>query len=585
MTDADVAALLPLPVVIPIAGAVAAPLLARVHRRLPLVVSILSMLGATGVLVAIAARVYSGSGHVVAHYFGNWGPINGKALGIGFAADPFGMAFALVSAALGALLLLSALSQFGDLGKHELGGFACLFQLLLAAIIGSALTADLMNLFVWFEVAALASYGLTGFFLERPIALEAAFKLIVLTSIASFAIFTSVALLYAVTGALNFGQLHDALPSHVGAATLLALGLLVTGFGTKAGLTPFHGWLPDAHTAPPGAVSALFSALMVDVGVVVLARLALQIFAPGAAPPLLDLMTALGVASALVGATLALAQDDLKRLLAWDTVSQMGILVVGVATVTPAGEAGATYHLVNHALFKALMFLCAGAVVHSTGETELSKMGGLARRRPLLTGGFTIGVLAIAGIPPLNGYASLGLIHAGIEDSRQPVVFSLVLIAQAVTVAALVRAAYLGFYRRRAREYEHCEPLHAGMTTTLVALGLGCVAFGVFPSTVIAKVCAPAAAILLHPGVYAAGVLSGTSTIPATSVSFSYGAPKDLVIAAATTVVGIGIAWWYVRVTEPAFIRGLRTLHTGSVNDYSAFLALGMVVCVAALLL
>src|SRR5205807_10125743 len=122
--------------------------------------------------------------------------------------------------------------------------FACLFQLLVAALIGAALTADLFNLFVWFEVAALASYGLTGFFLERPIALEAAFKILVLTTIAGFAIFIGAGLLYSGHGALNLGQLHDAIAAHAGTADLVALGLLVSGFATKAGLVPFHGWLP-----------------------------------------------------------------------------------------------------------------------------------------------------------------------------------------------------------------------------------------------------------------------------------------------------------------------------------------------------
>ncbi len=376
--------------------------------------------------------------------------------------------FALAVAVVGAILLLYTLSELGGLGRRELGGYACLFQLLLAALIGGALTADLIDLFVWFEVAALSSYGLTGFFLERPLALEAAFKIGVLTTMASFGIFIGAGLLYATTGALNYGQLHAALGGHVSTPQAVALGLLVAGFATKAGLVPFHGWLADAHTAAPGPVSALFSALMVAFGVLGISRVAFGVYGTGSTPVLGALMV-IGLASALVGAVMALAQDDLKRLLAYDTVSQMGIVVVGLAAGDPSGVAGGIYHLVNHALFKALLFLCAGAIVHRTGLTKLSEMGGLARRMPVIAAGFVLGALSIAGIPPLNGYVSLSLIHSGLAG--QPVPYALTLAAQVITAAALGRAAWLAFFRPRAEGPETSERLRPGMLAGLAGLG------------------------------------------------------------------------------------------------------------------
>jgi multicomponent Na+:H+ antiporter subunit D len=195
-------------------------------------------------------------------------------------------------------------------------------------------------------------------------ALEAAFKILVLTTMASFAIFVGAGLLYAKTGALNFGQLHAALRGHLSTPETVAFGLLIAGFATKAGLVPFHGWLADAHTAAPGPVSALFG-LMVNLGVVAIGRLAFQVYSPGSTPVLGLLMT-VGLISAVAGALLALAQDDLKRLLAYDTVSQVGIMIIGLAAGSAAGVAGAGYHLVNHAGFKALMFLCTGVAVDSS---------------------------------------------------------------------------------------------------------------------------------------------------------------------------------------------------------------------------
>jgi len=581
LTIGTLSSLLPLPVAIPIAGAVCAPLVARIDRRLPLAVCMLALAASTVVLGLLAGRVYGGT--VLVHYLGKVGPLDGRALGIAFAADPLGLTFALACTTIGGVLLLSTMSELSELGPKELGGYACLFELLIAALIGSALTGDLFNLFVWFEVAALASYGLTGFFLERPIALEAAFKILVLTTLASFGVFVAASLLYANHGALNLGQLHDALAGHAHTADMVALALLVCGFATKAGLVPFHAWLPDAHTAAPGPVSALFSGLMVNLGIVAIVRVALQVFGPVGGRPVLGLLMGLGVVSAILGAVMALAQDDLKRLLGYDTISQMGVLAVGFASDTPAGVAGATYHLVNHALFKALLFLCAGAVVHATGITKLSEMGGLGRHRPGLAIAFTAGVLAIAGIPPLNGYVSLGLIHDGLTSSGQPVVYVAMLVAQAITIAALGRAAYLAFYRRRPDPYPQLEPLRPGMVTALSTLGVACVAFGVGGDWIVNHVAAPAAASVLHGGLYAGAVLAGGGRLPSVNVPFEYFKPAELAAVAATVVVGGLLARTYMRIREPRAVGVLRAIHNGSVNDYAAYAVFGVVAAVVVL--
>jgi multicomponent Na+:H+ antiporter subunit D len=583
MSRAGLASLLPLSVAIPIAGAVLAPIGARVSRRLPVLLCLVSLVGAGGVLGLVAPTVYGGT--VLSHYMGHWTPVRGAVLGIAFAADPLGVTYALAVSGIGALLLLSTMSELGGLGKRELGGYACLFQLLLAALIGCGLTADLFNLFVWFEVAALASYGLTGFFLERPIAVEAAFKILVLTTIASFGIFIGAALLYRDHGALNYGQLHESLAGDVRTPDLVALGLLIAGFATKAGLVPFHGWLADAHTAAPGPVSAMFSGLMVNLGILAIARIAFQIYGPSAPGQVLGVLMTIGVVSALVGSVLALAQDDLKRVLAYDTISQMGVLAVGLATDTSSGVAGTVYHLVDHALFKALLFLCAGAVIHITGRTDLSQMGDLARRMPAIAVAFTVGVVAISGIPPLNGYVSLGLIHDALLQRREDGIFALIVVAQVITIAALARAAYLAFFRRVRRRYGRLEPLRPGMIVSLSALGVGCLVFGVLPSAVLERLAGPAASGLLHPALYAHAVLSGSGGLPSSAFSFEYLKPAELALVAGTAVLGLLLAVWYVRVPEPAPVRALRALHTGSVNDYAAFAVAGIVLVTAILLL
>jgi multicomponent Na+:H+ antiporter subunit D len=573
MTDAGLGSLAPVAVIVPIVGATLSPLAARLSRRLPLLVSVVTMTLTTGLLALFCGRVYTGA--VLVHYLGHIGPVNGEALGIAFAVDPFGLTYALLTAALGTLLLLFTLSSMRELGAREIGGYACLFQLLLGALIGSALTADLFDLFVWFEVAALASYGLTGFFLERRVALEAAFKILVLTTLAGFGIFIGAGLIYAGHGALNLGQIHMAVGTDLRTADVVALALLVAGFATKAGIMPFHGWLPDAHTAAPGPVSALFSGLMVNLGVFAIVRLVLQVYG-SATGPMTVLLTALGTSSAVLGAALALAQDDLKRLLAYDTVSQMGVLLVGFMTRKAAGVAGATYHLIDHALFKSLLFLCAGSVVHSTGKERLSEMGGLARARPVTTAGFLVGAAAIAGVPPLNGYASLGLIHDALLHA-DPLAYAALLTAQVLTIAALARAAYLGFLRKRDADYDTLERLHPGMLASFLTLTAGCVAFGVLPSLVIRHVVAPATAWILSNGAYAHAVLSGSGRMPATAVHFDYWSASELLTVAATLTAGILLAAWYLRRDEPHALGVLRAAHTGSVNDYASYATAGLI--------
>lgn len=578
----SVAGLLPLPVVLPIGGAVLGPLVIKRWRLPGMLLAVAAVVGAVVVLVAVAARVYAGDGHIAVHYFGGERPHAGHELGITFAADPFGTFFALLTGVVGLLLLIALLVELAGAGARELSGLTALTLLLIAALIGAALTADTVNLFVWFEVAALASYGLTGFFLEQPAALEATFKALVITSIGGFVVFTGSAMLYTQDGALNFGQLHGVLAGHLGRPELVALGLLVGGYATKAGLAPFHGWLPDAHAQGPTAVPALFSALMVDLGVVAIVRLTLQVYGPDSGHRLLGLLVGLGVVSALLGAGMALAQDDLKRLLAWDTVSQVGVMILGFATATPEGVAGATLQMLAHGLFKALLFVAAGAVVNATGRNRLSQLGGLARRKPLLAGCFTLGALAIAGTPGFAAYPSLGLVHDSLTD--QPAVLALAVLAQVLTVAAVARAAWFVFYRRPQERYEQLQPTRVGMRAVLVTLAALCIAVGALPYWLLHHVVGPAASGLLDASAYGHAVLHGGGALAPIRVAFSYGKGGDLLLAGGEIVLGLGLAAVYVRVREPRPVTWLRRLHTGSVNDYATFAAVGIVLAAGILL-
>jgi multicomponent Na+:H+ antiporter subunit D len=212
-------------------------------------------------------------------------------------------------------------------------------------------------------------------------------------------------------------------------------------------------------------------------------------------------------------------------------------------------------------------------------------MGGLARHRPVTTVAFVVGVASIAGVPGFSGYVSLGLIHDSLRQDH-PVTFGAMVIAQVVTVAALARATYLAFFRRRDDEYDRLERPRPGMVAAFGGLAVGSIAFGVLPTLVLEHVVTPAAAVLTHPDVYARAALARGVQLPIEGVSFDYGDPIGLTVALGTIALGVLLAWWYVRrSSEPRPVTALRRIHTGSVNDYALYSAIGMVAVLATLLL
>ena len=223
--------------------------------------------------------------------------------------------------------------------------------------------------------------------------------------------------------------------------------------------------------------------------------------------------------------------------------------------------------------------------MHRTGLTKLSEMGGLARRMPAVAVAFVIGAASIAGIPPLNGYVSLSLIHTGLLSSHQYLPYALMLAAQVITIAALGKAAWLAFFRRREQDYGSLEPLRPGMLAGLASLAVCCVVFGAVPRFFLDTVMAPAAASLLHPARYVAGVLSGVAHLPVLHVPLDYVSAGELASVAAGAIAAALLGWGYLRSREPVPVRVLRRAHTGSVNDYAAYAVAGLLAVIAALTL
>ena len=306
--------------------------------------------------------------------------------------------------------------------------------------------------------------------------LEASFKYIVLGSLSSALILIGVALVYGITGTLNMAQMSSRIAeTGMDAPLLLAFGLFICGFSFKAALVPFHAWLPDAHPSAPAPVSAMLSGVLIKaIGIYVLARLAFNVF--GAGDSELSLLRWLGVLSMIVGGLLAAGQSDIKRLFAYSSISQVGFIILGLGLGTPLGLVGALYHLVNHAMFKSLLFLNAGAVEYATGTRNLYRLGGLNRALPVTGATSLVGSMSIAGIPPFNGFWSkLIIIIACVEAGFYG--FAAVAVAiSIVTLAYQLKVQRLAFFAALPESFRDLGREPRLMSLAMILLAAGCIA-------------------------------------------------------------------------------------------------------------
>lgn len=376
--------------------------------------------------------------------------------------------------------------------ERRLSVFYSLILWFLGTMVWGCVTNNIVMLWMAVEATTLTSGLLVAFFWDRR-ALEAGYKYLMLLTIGiTFALLGCV-LVYAAaaaTGALE-GR-HALLISEVRevagllppSTALLAAALLLVGFGTKAGIAPFHPWLPDAHAEAPTPVSVLLSGVMIKMALYALAR-TISLFYPEW-PALAVFVVALGVFSMVVGVVLALSQDDLKRLFAYSSVSQMGYVLAGVGLGTYLGVYGGLFHLLNHALFKALLFMCAGVLIHSTGRRRISELGGLAGKLPVTGVCFLAGALAISGFPPFNGFWSKLTVYLALGRAGLWWAVAIAVVTSLLTMVALVRPVLRIFWTVPAGNAAAPElrPVPASLWIPMVVLAVACLVLGVLPQVV-----------------------------------------------------------------------------------------------------
>lgn len=363
-----------------------------------------------GIGLAMTAQVRAEGIQVVV--VGGW-PVP---FGIVLAADVFGAAMVAVT---GFVALCSALYALGDVvGALERKGFHALFQFLLMGVCGAFLTGDLFNLFVWFEVMLMASFVLLAMEGGRP-QLEASIKYVTLNFLSSGLFLSALGLLYAKAGSLNMAEL--AVRLRVPGNEVLGLStamLLLVAFGIKAGVFPLFSWLPASYHTPPVTVSALFAGLLTKVGVFALMRVFTLIF-DVSSPVLGPLLVGISILTMVVGVLGATAQYDIRRILSFHIVSQIGYMTLGLALGTEAALAAGIFYIIHHIVVKTNLFFIGGAVERACGTGALAATGGVYKAMPWLAVLFLVPAMSLGGIPPLSGFfAKFALVKSGIEAER-----------------------------------------------------------------------------------------------------------------------------------------------------------------------
>ena len=434
-----------------------------------------------------------------------------------------------------------------------LGVFTALFVLGMQLLL---LADDALVFMIFWEMMSLSGYFLVVYQHQHAANRHAAFLYLLLAHVGALVILLSFGVLAAFGGGLTFDQMRAAELTPLWAT--ISFGCAFLGFGVKSGMVPLHVWLPDAHPVAPSHISAMMSGAMIKMGIYGIVRVSYDLIGDvrwewGV------VVLIVGTASSLLGVLYALMQHDLKRLLAYHSIENIGIILMGLGLsmmflgsghkmLGTLGLVAALYHTLNHALFKGLLFLGAGAVLYRTHERDLDHMGGLIHRMPVTAFLFLVGCVAISALPPFNGFVSEWLtfqtalqapaLKNGLLRTMLPIAAALLALTGALAAACFVKAfgiAFLG--KARTRRVARAREVPAGMLGGMGLLAALCLLLGVFPTTMI-EAMAPITQLLLHEALPSAAAEGWLWLTPISPQVASYSAP--FVVAAIVVVFGLG---------------------------------------------
>ena len=579
-----------LPVALPLLVAAALVGLAPVGpRRAADAAAVATAAVVTVLCLVLLARSLDGP---VVYWFGGWTPRDGIALGVAFAVDPVGAALATLAGVLATAALTVSWRIFEAVRTLHHG----LMLVFLAGIVGFCLSGDLFNMFVFYELFSVAAYALTGYQTTNPGSVRGALNFAITNSVGAILVLGGIALLYGRTGALNLAQLGQALArGPADRLVVVAFLLLMVGFFVKAAVVPFHFWLADAYALAPTVVGVLFAGVVSELGLYAVARVYWTVFsAPLARVEGLRGVLLLGaVATALVGGVMCLLQHHLARMLAYATVSHVGLTLAGFALLAPVGVGGAVLYLLADGLVKGSLFISVGIVDHHLHDVDERRLQGRGRHMPWAAALMVAGALGLAGVPPFGTFLGKALMEEAAVEAGAPWLVGLFVVVAALTSAALLRATgrvFLGLGAPGAtpgRTGDHHRRAHPTQLAPAVGLLVVAVLVGLAPG--LTGAAHHAAERFTDRAGYAAAVLEGASGAGPEGTH----PPPELAVPALLAVVsallGLGLALAALRPDRlPARLRDavtrlwdpvagrLRDLHDGGIGDSVTWLVVGM---------
>ncbi len=482
-------------IAIPLAGAFLIPLFALASRRLSRYLPPLVLLADLTISLSLVPRVLEDPIIVI---LGGFKP----PFCINLMVDMLGLSFAIIISLVSFLISIYAI---GYIKTEPIEKYHALFLLLVAGAIGIVLTGDIFNLFVFFEILCISSYALTAYEKDKA-GTEAAMKYLIQGAVGSAFILVAVAFIYGLFGTLNMAEIASNIDSAEPTHLFMILALFVVGFGIEAAIFPLNAWLPDAHSSAPSSISAILSGIAIKTGVYCLARISYTLMN---AQELLILISLIGVVTLLVGEIAAYGQkEDIKRMLAYSSIGQVGLIVFALGVTTYLGIFGALFQVANHALAKSLLFLGTGYMIYNVGSNRLEAMEGLGRKMPFTAIAFTIAVFSLVGLPPFAGFVSkLSIIYAAVQTGQAVfIVFvALVLLATVIEAGYFFRIVQSLYFRKGVSlEYAKEAPMTALIPIAILALLI--IAIGVYPQLITGAL-EGAARSLLERGAYISSVL------------------------------------------------------------------------------
>ena len=435
-----------LPVLLVVVPLMAAPVAALAGRaRLAWAVALAACWWAFGASIALLRRVLAEG--VISYELGAWAP----PIGIEYRVDEANAFVILIVAAIGAVVApFARKSVEAELTEDRAALFYSAFILCLTGLLGIAVTGDVFNVFVFLEISSLSAYALIAMGSDRR-ALTASYQYLVMGSVGATFIVIGIGLMYVMTGTLNMVDLAERLPAVAGTRTIpVAFTFLTVGITLKLALFPLHLWLPNAYTYAPSTVTAFIASTATKVAVYLLLRFFFSIFGAAFSFDVMQLdriLMPLALVAILSMSLVAIYQDNVKRLLAYSSVAQIGYIVLGISFASVLGVSAGILHLFNHALMKGALFMVLGCVMYRVGSVRLESMAGLGRAMPWTMAAFVIGGLSLIGVPLTVGFVSKWyLVQAALEQGLWPVA-AVVLIGSLLAVVYVWKVVEVAYFR------------------------------------------------------------------------------------------------------------------------------------------